>query len=51
MKVPNGISIPNTSTNRKMYCVKFVKSVWLETIGKNVVQPTEVIPLKQRILK
>jgi hypothetical protein len=28
MKVPDGISIPNTNANRNMYCVKLVKSLY-----------------------
>jgi hypothetical protein len=52
MKVPDGIFVPNTNANHNMYCVKLVYvSVWLETIGKNVVQSPEGIPPKQRILE
>jgi hypothetical protein len=28
MKVPDGISVVNMSTNRNMYCVKLVKSLY-----------------------
>jgi hypothetical protein len=28
MKVPDGISIPNTHANHNMYCVKLVKSLY-----------------------
>jgi hypothetical protein len=28
IKVPNGISVPNTNANRNMYCVKLVKSLY-----------------------
>jgi hypothetical protein len=28
MKVPDGISIPNTNANRNMYCVKLAKSLY-----------------------
>jgi hypothetical protein len=29
IKVPNGISVPNTNANRNMYCVKLVKSLYV----------------------
>jgi hypothetical protein len=32
-------------------CKTYQVLIWLETIGKNVVQPTEGIPPKQRILE
>jgi hypothetical protein len=51
LKVPDGIYVPNMNINRNMYCVKLVKSLWLKTIRKNVVQPTDGIPPEQRILK
>jgi hypothetical protein len=50
MKFPNGIPIPNMYANCNMYYVKLVIIIWLETIGKNVVQPIEKVPPKQRIL-
>jgi hypothetical protein len=28
MKVPNGISIPNSKANRNMYCIKLQKSLY-----------------------
>jgi hypothetical protein len=28
MKIPNGISIPNASANRNMYCVKLKRSLY-----------------------
>jgi hypothetical protein len=28
MKVPDGISVPNTNANRNMYCVKLVKTMY-----------------------
>jgi hypothetical protein len=28
MKVPDGISVPNTNANRNMYCVKLVNSLY-----------------------
>ena len=39
MKVPDGISIPNESENRNMYCVKLKRSLYgLKQWEKNVVQ-------------
>jgi hypothetical protein len=49
MKVPDGISIPNMNANHVL-CKTCQVFIWLETIGKIVVQPTEEIPPKQRIL-
>jgi hypothetical protein len=35
MKVPNGVSIPNTSANHNMYCVKLLKSLYgLKQLGR-----------------
>jgi hypothetical protein len=28
MKVPDGISIPNSNANHNMYCVKLIKSLY-----------------------
>jgi hypothetical protein len=52
IKVLDKISVLNTNSNRNLYCVKLVKSLYdLKQLGKNVVQPTEGISPKQRILK
>jgi hypothetical protein len=35
IKVPNGISVPNTNANRNMYYVKLVKSLYgLKQLGR-----------------
>jgi hypothetical protein len=35
MKVPDGISIPNASVNRKIYCVKLKRSLYsLKQLGR-----------------
>ena len=51
MKVPDGIFIMDSHTNRNMYCVKLTKSLYgLKQSGTNVVQPVEGVPFKQMIL-
>jgi hypothetical protein len=52
IKVLDKISVLNTNANRNLYYVKLVKSLYdLKQLEKNVVQPTEGISPKQRILK
>jgi hypothetical protein len=50
MKVPDEIPVLNMHTNRNMYCVKLVKSLYdLKQLKKNVVQPIKIVPPKQML--